>query len=353
MTSTAIRRRRNTVATATFICLAAAAATACGTTTSTAASTANSETPSAVTVSSAETTTNSETESSETTTSDATITLAVAPESLTGTWLADSFITVGALRPIASDLGAGIRFDSGSTVEIDTGCSRGSATVTFVADDTISLSELALAPEGVCNDAAADVERRLLELFAHPLSWDVVQDQLKLLPTDSTDSGLILRSTVAADPADEPSDVSGLLAAAADARVRHTNGFDTPNVFSTVAIIDTYGIPADDGVLDALPGTVPISNESRRAVEAALGPITVQWVKSAADVPTEPTATWDEQPLPALLTLAEPVVDGTSAVVISDLRCGSGCVIGGGQQFDRGADGRWSLIGPVGTQWQS
>ena len=51
--------------------------------------------------------------------------------------------------------------------------------------------------------------------------------------------------------------------------------------------------------------------------------------------------------------LTEPVVDGATATVISDLRCGPGCVIGGGEAFERGADGSWVAVRQIGAQWQS
>ncbi len=120
------------------------------------------------------------------------------PDLLVGNWLAERFITVGALRPLPDDLAAGIRFQVGPTMEIETGCSHGSAHVAFTSDSTLGstlvVSELMLTPTGTCDDRASDVERDLLNLLDHPLSWDVHDGQLKLLPTDSTDSGLILRS---------------------------------------------------------------------------------------------------------------------------------------------------------------
>jgi len=281
---------------------------------------------------------------------------AAAPDQLIGDWIAEHFITVGALRPVPENLAAGIGFRGDQTMQIETGCSHGSAIVTFASDSTFGttlvLSELALTPTDSCDDRAADVERDLLELLSHPLSWDVRDGQLKLLPTDITDSGLILRNA-APEPARGTGTIAALMAVAADHRIRMANGFDTPNVFSSVAILDTYGVATDDGMLDATAGPVPVPDDVRQAIETVLGPITVKWVAAAADVATEPSGTWDEQPLPALLTLTEPVINGGTATVVSDLRCGPGCVIGGGQAFDLGTDGSWAGVGPVGVQWQS
>ena len=281
---------------------------------------------------------------------------AVAPDVLVGEWMVEHFITVGALRPVPDDLAASIRFQGSRTVQIVTGCSRGSSFVTFASDPTFGttlvLSEPTMTATGTCVDPAADVERDVLEILSHPLSWDVRDGQLKLLPTDLTDSGLIL-GNAAPDAPKVTSTVAALMAVAADDRIRMANGFDTPNVFSSVAILDTYGVATDDGMLDATAGLVPIPNDVRQAIERALGPITVKWVAVAADVATEPSGTWDEQPQPALLTLAEPVINGETATVVSDLRCGPGCVIGGGQAFDLGADDAWAAVGPVGSQWQS
>jgi len=281
---------------------------------------------------------------------------AATPDVLLGDWLAEDFITVGALRPVPDDLAAGIRFEGGATVQIETGCSHGSANVAFASDSklgtTLVLSELTVNATSTCDDRAANVERDLLELLGHPLSWEVRDGQLKLLPTDVTDSGLILRDGYL-EAAGATGTAAALLAVAANHRIRVANGFDTPNVFSSVAILDTYGVATDDGLLDAWAGPVPIPNDVRRAIEVVLGPITVRWVAAAAAVPTEPSATWDERPLPALLTLAEPLIDGRTATVISDLKCGPGCVIGGGQEFELGADHLWVAVRSIGPQWHS
>lgn len=345
MTSTRTRRRRTAIATASLILLFAALASACRSSSSAASTDASPPNDTAGAP-------------DPTSTIEGSIPVAsvALPSLLVGDWLAENFITVGALRPVPDDLAAGIRFRGGPTVEIETGCSHGSALVAFASDSTFGttlvLSDLTLTPAGKCDDRAADVERHILELLGHPLSWDVRDGQLKLLPTDITDSGLILRSA-AAESAPVAGTVAALLAVAADHRIRMANGFDTPNVFSSVAILRTYGVANDDGALDSTAGPVPVPDDVRQAIEMALGPITVQWVAAAADVPTEPTATWDEQPLPALLTLAEPVINGERATVVSDLRCEPGCVIGGGQAFNLGADGSWAAVGPVGLQWQS
>lgn len=328
-TTLTARRVRTSFATASLICVVVAAASACGSSGS-ASETAPAET-SILAVppkSDAETT----------------------PDLLLGTWIAESFITVGALQPIPAAPTVRIRFDDSFTAQVDTGCSAGTASVTFGVEDTFELSELTLTTKDGCDDTAREVERHLVELLGHPLTWGVTDGQLKLLPTDVTDSGLLLGP---ADSTVAPTEVANLLATAANDRIRMANGFDTPNVFSSVAIVDSYGTPGDDDTLDAKAGAVTIADDVRRAIEVALGPISVQWVHTADEVQSEPTATWDEVPLPAVLTLAEPRIDGDSATVISDLRCGPGCVIGGGQQFELGADGSWTLVGPIGEQWQS
>ena len=274
------------------------------------------------------------------------------PAALVGEWRADSFITVGALRPVPDDLVTSIRFQGGPAVEIETGCSHGSARATFPSDSTLVLSGLTMTRSDVCDERAAGIERDLLELLGHPLSWDVRDGQLKLLPTDVTDSGLILRSA-ALDTSGSTGTDAALLAIAANHRVREANGRDTPNALSSVAILDTFGVADADGLLTPVPGPVSIPDDVRQAIEMELGPITVTWVAAATDVDTEPTATWDEQPPTALLTLTEPVADGATATVISDLRCGPGCVIGGGQEFERAADGSWAAARQIGAQWHS
>ena len=327
-TSLTSRRVRSCLS-ASLICLVVAAAAACG-----GASNASQPTPAEATIPAVPPQTDPD----------------KTPDSLLGSWVAESFITVGALRPISAAVTVGIRFDDSSTATVDTGCTAATASVTFGSADTLALSELTLPTMDGCDDTAREVERHLVELLGRPLSWGVTDGQLKLLPTDVTDSGLLLRAADSADPA---TDVANLLAVAANDRIRTANGFDTPNVFSSVAILDSYGTAGSDGTLEAVAGPVAIADDVRRAIEVALGPIAVQWVHSADDVQTEPTATWDEVPLPAILTLAEPRLEGDSATVISDLRCGPDCVIGGGRQFSIGAEGSWALVGPIGAQWRS
>jgi len=274
------------------------------------------------------------------------------PDVLVGEWRVDSFITVGALRPVPGDLVISIRFSGDPMVEIETGCSQASALVTFPSDSTLLLSELTVTPSGACVTEAEAGGGALLVILGHPLSWAVRDGQLTLLPTDVSDSGVIL-SSVAPQNSGSTESVAALVAVAADHRVRMANGFDTPDAVSSVAILDTFGVADADGLLDPVPGRVSIPVNVRRAVEMKLGPITVRWVSTASDVATEPSATWDEQPPTAMLTLTEPVVDGATATVISDLRCGPGCVIGGGEAFERGADGSWVAVRQIGAQWQS
>lgn len=283
-------------------------------------------------------------------------TTTAVPDVLVGEWRVDSFTTVGALRPVPDNVVATVRFQGGSGVEIETGCGKGSAIAAFATDSTfgttLELSGLTTARSGVCDELATSIERDLLELLGHPLSWDVRDGQLKLLPTDVTDSGLILRTAALGTDGTTDTDAA-LVAAAANHRVRMANGSGTPNALSSVAILDTFGIPDADGLLGPAPGAVSVPDDVRRAIELELGPITVRWVATASDVATEPSATWDEQPPTALLTLSEPVLDGATATVISDLRCGPGCLIGGGQAFERDGDGSWVAVSQIGAQWQS
>jgi len=59
-------------------------------------------------------------------------------------------------RPVPENLAAGIGFRGGPTMQLETGCSHGSAIVTFASESTFGitllLSELALTPTDTCDD---------------------------------------------------------------------------------------------------------------------------------------------------------------------------------------------------------
>jgi hypothetical protein len=57
--------------------------------------------------------------------------------------------------------------------------------------------------------------------------------------------------------------------------------------------------------------------------------------------------------LGAVVTLAEPEIDDTTATAHSELYCGGLCAIGGAHELERQPDGTWAVTGEVGPQWIS
>jgi heat shock protein HslJ len=106
-------------------------------------------------------------------------------------WLAESFITVGPLQPIVANPAVTLNFDVVDHLLVTTGCNSGSADVTYGPDRTATIGAITLTKIG-CEPDAAALEQRIVTFLAEPLLWDVVDGKLKLLPTNVTDSGMIL-----------------------------------------------------------------------------------------------------------------------------------------------------------------
>ena len=146
------------------------------------------------------------------------------------------------------------------------------------------------------------------------------------------------------------SDEAPIVAAAARVRLTTDNSYGGTVVFDRVSAIGQYARPTPDGFLHEEPGNPMIGDNVRRAIEQAVAPATVTWVRNLADaIGTDPANRPPD--VEAVLTLAAPEIDGGSAIVVSNLWCGGVCGVGGSHALKRAPDGTWTVTGIVGAQW--
>ena len=138
-----------------------------------------------------------------------------------------------------------------------------------------------------------------------------------------------------------------VLAAAVLWRATVGNSWDTADRFRYFYIVERVGrVGADGFITDTDSGRV-LGDEQRAAIEAALAPRRVEWVESwDAVVDEEATTT-----LPgdrAIITVAEPMIDGARAEVATELWCGFDCAIGSTSVLEQSADGDWTVTDQLG-----
>ena len=267
-------------------------------------------------------------------------------------WIPERFITVGPLDSIPANSGASVRFDDASTIAINTGCNQGTGTVSFAADGTFTVTDLAMT-EIACDDNGLEV--RILAQFDHTLQWGIDGDTLTIYPIDVTDTGMILRdaAVIAGEPTTTISaedsaaaDRAAILAAAVVSRLQ-----SEPIDSTEIAIVEKLGTSAADGTVVFGPGDRALTDAERAAVEAALAPSTIRWVPDI-DEPALKAATAAGQ-VGAVVTLTDPAVEGDTATIVSGLYFGypGGGSQGGGVTLDRQPDGTWRVGDPFGPSW--
>jgi heat shock protein HslJ len=322
------------------------------------------------------------------------------PGSIAGrTWLVTGIVTVGGPQPVPSGVEATLTFHADGTLDVNAGCNSGSGDASFDGD-TVSAS--VAVTEMACTDRdRMDVEQAVLAVLGSPMHWAVGDDTLLLTPTNVSDSGLQLRdaatppsttvppNTTAPTDTTAPSDTAGgdtptsdsptsdsptsdapttaptgdaapadettaLLAAVAANRVFDDNSFGgSDDVFDAIGVVDALATVDDDGFAQVGADARPLSPEERAAITEALAPLPVRWIE-----PGRRTAVFDRimdgtARLGAVVTLAEPEIDDTTATAHSELYCGGLCAIGGAHELERQPDGTWKVTGEVGPQWIS
>lgn len=143
------------------------------------------------------------------------------------------------------------------------------------------------------------------------------------------------------------------MAAAAVARMGPYNGFGSGGYrFELINVVRYYGTPDRNGFLHTTSASAVIDADVRAAVEQALAPSRVVWVDDASAVigngPMLPTS----REVGAVLTIAAPDIDGSSARITTGMWCGGTCGTGG-RFVLRKTDGAWSVTGTEGASWIS
>jgi hypothetical protein len=97
-------------------------------------------------------------------------------------------------------------------------------------------------------------------------------------------------------------------------------------------------------VVDHL-GRRPVTPEERAGVEAALAPGVVDWVADLRAVVGDQATIAERQ---AVVTVSEPVIDGSVAEITVELWCGMTCAGALTYLLERSPYGVWSVIGTTG-----
>lgn len=139
-----------------------------------------------------------------------------------------------------------------------------------------------------------------------------------------------------------------IVAAAAVARLTKDNSFGGSIVFDHVNIVNRYGSLTSDGFLDVGSHNPLIGADVQAAIEQALLPMAVSWVRSlsavigtAQDIPT-----YEE--VGPVLTLSTPNVAGNHATITTGLWCGDQCGAGGTYTVQRTEPQGWAVTGTEG-----
>jgi hypothetical protein len=124
-------------------------------------------------------------------------------------------------------------------------------------------------------------------------------------------------------------------------------------VFDTVDVVGRLGKESSIGMLVVTSASPLMGAAERAAIETALAPVTVHWIDALTDViGTAPAM----QSLPerfAVLSLGEPIIDGSVATLTTEVYCGPACAIGGTYELRRDVAGMWAVTGMTGMQWVS
>ena len=138
-----------------------------------------------------------------------------------------------------------------------------------------------------------------------------------------------------------------VLAAAVLWRATVGNSWDDPARFSHLYIVERLGHVDATGFITGVETGRALTQLERAAIEAALAPRTVQWVASwAAVVDERATTTLPEDR--AIVTVAEPMIDGPRAEVATELWCGYTCAIGSTSILEQSPTEGWEVTDQIG-----
>jgi hypothetical protein len=168
-----------------------------------------------------------------------------------------------------------------------------------------------------------------------------------LVTTAATSTSAAGTNTTVASTSPALDTTSAVLAAAVLYRATVGNSWDDPDRFNTLHIVERLGEPHDDGFITGVDAGRPLTDSERSAIEAALAPRTVRWVPSRESViGDQPSSTILERD--AVITIAEPEIDGPRAEVGTELWCGFTCGLGTISVLELSPAGEWTVTEQIG-----
>ncbi len=109
-------------------------------------------------------------------------------------WVVEARVTIVGPQPVPSTSTAALTIAADGSLTVDTGCNRGSATVTLGDDGTFTVGPLLTRKMACIDPDLAAVESSLLATLSGTVVWSVIGDRLSLTPTMMSDTGLELRA---------------------------------------------------------------------------------------------------------------------------------------------------------------
>jgi heat shock protein HslJ len=108
-------------------------------------------------------------------------------------WIVEARVTIAGPQPVPAASTAELAIAADGSLTVDTGCNKGSATVTFGDDGTFTVGPLRTTKMACVDPDLAAVESTLLATLDGTVAWSVAGDRLSLTPTMMSDTGLQLR----------------------------------------------------------------------------------------------------------------------------------------------------------------
>jgi hypothetical protein len=139
-----------------------------------------------------------------------------------------------------------------------------------------------------------------------------------------------------------PSKIADVLAAAIAYRATDGNGWVDPDHFRAFYIVRRLGHADAEGFISGFRQGPRLTPGQGAAIEAALTPRTVTWVRSPKAVRGDQQKPRKMPDRTAIIIIAEPAIDGDRARVASELWCDWLCALGSTSVLER-RNGVWKV----------
>ena len=115
--------------------------------------------------------------------------------------------------------------------------------------------------------------------------------------------------------------------------------------FTTFHVVEHLGESDESGMVFGLDEGRVLTTAEREAIEAVLAPNVVRFVESLEAVVGDELSIAEKQ---AVIMIAAPSIDGSDAMVATNLWCGGLCGVGSIAILERTGDGAWTVVGEEG-----